>query len=70
MNAETLRDLLQRRPFHPFIIRMTNGDLYSVRHPEMALLLKTKIIVGDAESDRSWICSLLHIAAIEAAQAA
>jgi hypothetical protein len=48
---------------------MTNGEKFEVRHPEMAILLKTKVIVGDPENDRSWICSLLHVATIESPQA-
>lgn len=68
MNAETLRELIRKQPFEPFAIRMTNGDVFPVRHPEMAMLLKTKVIVADPENDRSWICSLLHIAAIECQQ--
>ena len=70
MNAETIRDLLHRQPFEPFVNHMSNGERLEVRHPEMALLLKTKIIVGDAENDRSWICSLSHIARIESPHAA
>lgn len=70
MNAETIRELLRKQPFEPFSIRMTNGDVFHVRHPEMAMLLKTKVIVGDPENDRSWICSLLQIATIECPQAA
>ena len=70
MNSETIRELLYRRPFEAFTIRMTNGDTFQIRHPEMALLLKTKLIVGDPENDRSWICSLLHIATIDCPQPA
>ena len=70
MSAETLRDLLQRRPFEPFIIRMTNGDIYQVRHPEVAIVMKTKLILADPDADRSWILSLLHMAAIETLQTA
>jgi len=70
MNTETLRELLQRSPFEPFTIRMSNGESYRVEHPEMALLLKTRIIIGDAENDRTWVCALLHIATIETARAA
>jgi hypothetical protein len=70
MNAETIRELLQRRPFQPFVIRMSNGDVFEVKHPELALLLKTRIIIGDPENDRSWICSLVHINAIETPQPA
>jgi hypothetical protein len=70
MNAETLRELLQRKPFEPFAIRMSNGDVFRVSHPEVALLLKTKIVIGDPDNDRSWTCALLHINAIETQQAA
>lgn len=70
MNAETIRELIRQQPFAPFKLRMTNGDVFEVRHPEMALVLKTKVIVGDPENDHSWICSLLHVASIESSQAA
>lgn len=70
MNAETVRELLQRRPFQPFVIRMSNGDVFEVKHPELALLLKTRVIIGDPENDRSWICSLININAIETPQPA
>ena len=70
MNAETIRELLQRRPFQPFVIRMSNGDVFEVKHPELALLLKTRVIIGDPENDRSWICSLININAIETPQPA
>ena len=53
MNRETIQELLQRRPFEPFTIHMTNGERFEVRHPEMAMLLKTKLIVGDPDHDRS-----------------
>jgi hypothetical protein len=68
MNRETIQELLQHRPFEPFTIHTTNGESLQVRHPEMAMLLKTKVIVGDPDNDRSWICSLLHIATIETPQ--
>jgi hypothetical protein len=70
MTAETLRELLRQQPFQPFALRMTNGDVFPIRHPEMAMVLKTKVIIGDPEADRSWICSLLHVASIETSQAA
>lgn len=65
MNAQTIRDLLHKQPFEPFALHMSNGDVFEVRHPEMAIVLKTKVIVGDHENDRSWICSLPHIATVE-----
>ena len=47
---------------------MSNGDHNEVRHPEFAFVLKTNLVIGDPESDRVWLCSLLHIADIETLQ--
>lgn len=68
MSYETLKELLNRRPFEPFEIRMSNGEKYEVRHPELALLLKSRIIIGDVENDRTTICGLIHINRIETPQ--
>ena len=62
MTGETVRELLQQHPFEPFELHMSDGDVVPVRHPEMALVLKTNVIVGDQSSDKFAICSLLHIA--------
>jgi hypothetical protein len=37
MPPEELLRHLQRRPFEPFRIRLTDGGAYEVRHPEMVL---------------------------------
>ena len=65
MNAETFRDLLRRQPFEPFEIRMTNGDVHPVRHPEVVMLVGGRAVVGYPETERIAILSLLHVAAIE-----
>ena len=70
MSAETIRELLHRRPFEPFEVRMSNGDSYVVAHPEFAFVLKSNLFIGFPESDRFAICSLLHIADIRPLQAA
>lgn len=69
MTSETIRELLRKQPFEPFEIRLSNGDVHAVRHPESAIVLKTNVIVGYPETDRFAVCSLLHIASIEAAHA-
>lgn len=49
---------------------MSSGERYEIRHPEMAFLLRTKIVLG-LDPDRQGIaddwtmCSLLHVTAIE-----
>jgi len=61
----TLRELLERRPFRPFEVRLSNGDAFQVRHPEFAMLLRTQLVIGIPESDRVVICALLHVADIK-----
>jgi hypothetical protein len=69
MNAETIKDYLRREPFEPFVIRMSNGEVHEIRHPECALVMKSKMIVYYPDDDRSVTCSLVHINSIETLQA-
>ena len=70
MTLQTFQKLLAKKPFQPFRLVMSSGKTYEVRHPEMAMLTRTDILVGiditeegvPAEFD---ICSLLHVSAIE-----
>ena len=76
MDRETIQDLLTRQPFEPFFVRTSRGEVYEVRHPEMAILMKAKLIVAlpsDSPSEppsRATTLSLLHITSIEGAGAA
>ena len=45
---------------------MSNGDAYQIRHPEMALLLRSNLVLGSPESDDFIFCSLLHVADVKA----
>jgi hypothetical protein len=70
MTVQTFRDLLTARPFRPFRLVMSSGQTYEVRHPEMAMLTRTDILVGVGEVDEGVpaefrICSLLHVTSIE-----
>lgn len=70
MTTQTFRELLTRHPFQPFRLVMSNGHSYDVRHPEMAMLTRTSILVGTDVADDGVpaefkICSLLHVATIE-----
>jgi len=51
MTVQTFRDLLAERPFKPFRLVLSSGEKYEVRHPEMALLTKSDLLVGLAEED-------------------
>ena len=70
MTTQTFRELLSRQPFQPFRLVMSSGESYEVRHPEMAMLTRTDILVGTEVADDGVpaefrICSLLHVATIE-----
>lgn len=70
MNAETIQEWVGRRPFEPFVVRLSNGERHEVRHPENVLILRSRIIIGYPETDRAVHCALVHINAIEALQPA
>ena len=70
MTVQTFRNLLGQQPFRPFRLVMSSGHTYEVRHPEMAWLTRTDILVGVDESDEGVpaefrICSLLHVTSVE-----
>lgn len=70
MTVQTFRELLSQRPFRPFRLVMSSGQTYEVRHPEMAFLTRTDLLVGVGETEDGVpaefrICSLLHVATIE-----
>ena len=70
MTVQTFRNLLKERPFKPFRLVMSSGQSYVVRHPEMAMVTKSDILVGiDIEDDgvpaEFKICSMLHVTAVE-----
>jgi hypothetical protein len=70
MTVQTFRELLTQQPFKPFRIVMSSGQSYEVRHPEMAMLTRSDMLVGVDETEEGVpaefkICSLLHITAVE-----
>jgi hypothetical protein len=70
MTVQTFRDLLAQRPFKPFRLVMSSGQTYEVRHPEMALLTRSDLLVGTGDTEDGVpaefkICSLLHVTAVE-----
>jgi hypothetical protein len=70
MNVETLREFVRRQPFEPFVIRMSNGEVHEVLHPECLAIGKNRAIVTDPDTDRTVYCALIHINTVEPLQAA
>ena len=70
MTVQTFRDYLAAQPFKPFRVVMSSGQYYDVRHPEMAWVTKSDLLVGIPELDEDVpathrTLSLLHITAVE-----
>jgi len=70
MTVQTFREMLARRPFQPVRIILSSGQAYEIRHPEMALLTRSDMLVGvniadDGVPAEFKILSLLHVTAIE-----
>jgi hypothetical protein len=68
MFAKDVQEFLQRRPFRPFRLTLTDGRTYDVRHPELVNVGRTTVFIGfpapgDDETiyDRFKILDLLHI---------
>ena len=70
MNADAIREFLNRRPFEPFVIRMSDGEAHEVRHPECLMVLKTKAILSSPEEDRTTHLALIHVNSVEILQSA
>ncbi len=70
MTVQTFREMLARRPFQPVRLTMSSGEAFEIRHPEMAMLTRTSILVGvdladDGVPAEFKIVSLLHVTAID-----
>lgn len=72
MRPDDIRGFLQRQPFRPFRLTLSNGQIYEVRHPELAMVGRSTVTIGlpspgDPEPiyDRLVTVSLLHVLKIE-----
>lgn len=73
MTIQTFKEMLARRPFQPVRITVSSGQQFDIRHPEMAMLTRTDLLIGtDLRHEDGVdvpahfkIVSLLHVTAIE-----
>lgn len=71
MSHEDLQARIQRRPFIPFRLILTEGTSYEIRHPELFMLGKRSAVIGIAKDpeqnfyDASVMVDLLHIVRLE-----
>jgi hypothetical protein len=62
--------MLGRRPFQPVKLTLSSGQSFEIRHPEMAMLTRTSILIGvdvaeDGVPTEIKIIALLHVTSIE-----
>ncbi len=71
MRAQEFVELLKIQPFVPLRIHMTDGKFFDIRHPELVLVLRSRVDIGVASDptkgvlDRVEHCSLLHVVRVE-----
>src|SRR5262245_4076906 len=65
MNYEYFQNLLSARPFQPFVVQLSSGDIHPVRYPSNAILTRTRMVIADPDADQIVVCSLLHIVKVE-----
>lgn len=72
MRPEDILTFLRARPFEAFRIHMSDGSSFDISHPELAIVERSKIIVGvpgpegpDGPVERSVFCALIHITRAE-----
>ncbi|HEX6986412.1 MAG TPA: hypothetical protein VF170_13600 [Planctomycetaceae bacterium] len=70
MTADAIRELLNKHPFEPFTLVMSNGERHEVRHPENTIVMPSRLLVADPATDRLAILSLFHINEIHVRQPA
>ena len=70
MSADTIREWVNRQPFEPFEIRLSNGEVHQVRHPEVVAIGRDRVAVFDPHADRFVHIALIHINSIQALQTA
>jgi hypothetical protein len=71
MKAETIKELLDKRPFKPLRIHMSDRSKFEIKHPEFIIVLRDRLIIGFPETRGTGIadhvehCSLLHVTRVE-----
>ena len=70
MGPGEIKKHLRRRPFQPFRVFVSDGSSYDVRHPELAYVSRSEVVIGlDAANgdlpDRSIYIAPLHVTRIE-----
>jgi len=62
----TIQELLEKDPFEPFRIRMSDGQQYEVSNPVLAVPMESILFLAMPKRDRFKLLSYQNITSIEA----
>jgi hypothetical protein len=69
MRPEDVQQVTRRRPFEPFRIVATDGRSCDVRHPDQAIVLRSRVVIGVGEdnevAEHLEHLALIHVVRIE-----
>jgi len=72
MRPDDLLELLRAAPFEAFRIHLSDGAVFEIRHPDMAIVQRSKVTVAvpgpkgpDGPAERTVNCALVHITRTE-----
>ena len=72
MRPDDVLHLLRAKPFQPFRISLSDGKQYEMRHPEMASVSRSTVLIGipgprgpDGPVEHVVTCALMHITRME-----
>ena len=71
-SARAIRERVRRQPFRPFRIVTSAGSTYEVRHPELVMVGRRELSIGQTKRDEEepyyedvGRVAIMHIVAIE-----
>ncbi len=72
MRPEDILELVRATPFEPFRVYLSDGAVFEIRHPDMAIVQRSKVTVAvpgpegpDDPAERTVNCALIHITRTE-----
>jgi hypothetical protein len=72
MRKDDISRLLRQQPFQRFRVHLTDGMVYEIRHPDMAIVTPSTMFIGvpapgqtDGTAEHVEMVSLLHITRVE-----
>jgi hypothetical protein len=72
VRPDDILQLLRAKPFEPFRIHLSDGSSFEVKHPELAIVERSKVIIGvpgpegpNGPVERTIFCALVHINRVE-----